>query len=89
MCAICGIVTFDHSETVDPSIIARMTRTRVHRGPDDDGLFVDGHAGLGFRRLSMIDLSGGQPIFNEDRCVGGTECSGIGSSSRTPRKGVT
>ncbi|MGA3201128.1 MAG: asparagine synthase (glutamine-hydrolyzing) [Bryobacteraceae bacterium] len=67
MCAICGIVNFDHSETVDPAIVAKMTRTLVHRGPDDDGLFVEGQAGLGFRRLSIIDLSGGrQPIFNED-----------------------
>jgi len=38
-----------------------------HRGPDDEGLFVDGRVGLGMRRLSIIDLTGGrQPIFNED-----------------------
>ncbi len=67
MCAICGIVNFDHSEPVDRAVIEKMTRTLTHRGPDDDGLFVEGPAGLGFRRLSIIDLSGGrQPIFNED-----------------------
>jgi asparagine synthase (glutamine-hydrolysing) len=39
-----------------------------HRGPDDEGLYVQGAVGLGMRRLSIIDLSGGrQPIFNEDR----------------------
>jgi asparagine synthase (glutamine-hydrolysing) len=67
MCAICGIVNFDHSEPVDPTTVERMTRTLVHRGPDDAGIFVEGRVGLGFRRLSIIDLSGGQqPIFNED-----------------------
>jgi asparagine synthase (glutamine-hydrolysing) len=45
-----------------------MTGSMAHRGPDDAGYFVEGRVGLGFRRLSIIDLSGGkQPIFNEDR----------------------
>ncbi len=67
MCAICGIVNFDQTELVDRSLIERMTETLAHRGPDDDGFFVEGRVGLGFRRLSIIDLSGGrQPIFNED-----------------------
>ena len=44
-----------------------MTDALAHRGPDDAGYFVEGHVGLGHRRLSIIDLSGGkQPIFNED-----------------------
>jgi asparagine synthase (glutamine-hydrolysing) len=44
-----------------------MTQALAHRGPDDDGYFVEGRVGLGHRRLSIIDLSGGkQPIFNED-----------------------
>jgi asparagine synthase (glutamine-hydrolysing) len=67
MCAICGIVNFDHSEPVDAAVIKEMTLTMAHRGPDDEGFFVEGPAGMGFRRLSIIDLSGGrQPIFNED-----------------------
>jgi asparagine synthase (glutamine-hydrolysing) len=70
MCAICGIVNFDHSEPVDRMVIEQMTGTLIHRGPDDDGFFVEGRAGLGFRRLSIIDLSGGhQPIFNEDESM--------------------
>jgi asparagine synthase (glutamine-hydrolysing) len=49
-------------------VIDRMTEALAHRGPDDDGFFVEGQVGIGFRRLSIIDLSGGrQPIFNEDR----------------------
>ncbi len=68
MCAICGILNFNRAEAVDPALIGTMTESLFHRGPDDCGLFADGHAGLGFRRLSIIDRSGGhQPIFNEDR----------------------
>jgi asparagine synthase (glutamine-hydrolysing) len=45
-----------------------MTEAQAHRGPNDAGYFVEGGVGLGHRRLSIIDLSGGrQPIFNEDR----------------------
>lgn len=47
-----------------------MTGTMVHRGPDDDGYYLDDHAALGFRRLSIIDLgSGRQPITDENRCL--------------------
>jgi asparagine synthase (glutamine-hydrolysing) len=70
MCGICGIVNFDRSEPVDPGLIERMTTVLVHRGPDDDGYFVEGNAGFGHRRLSIIDLGGGkQPIFNEDESI--------------------
>lgn len=68
MCGICGIVNFNDSDPVDPVTVERMTGALAHRGPDDAGYFVEGRAGLGHRRLSIIDLSGGkQPIFNEDR----------------------
>src|SRR5215813_4952055 len=68
MCGICGIVNFNVTEPVDPLLIERMTNAQAHRGPDDSGYFIEGNAGLGHRRLSIIDLSGGkQPIFNEDR----------------------
>ena len=47
-----------------------MCRTIVHRGPDDEGIFAKGPAGLGMRRLSIIVLSGvHQPIFNEDKSI--------------------
>lgn len=68
MCAICGIVNFDHAHPVDGDAVQRMAAGMIHRGPDDEGLFVEGQAGLGFRRLSIIDLKGGhQPIWNENR----------------------
>ena len=69
MCGICGIVQ-PHGERVSADVIREMTRAMTHRGPDGDGVFVDGHVGLGHRRLSIIDLPGGaQPIFNEDESV--------------------
>ncbi len=50
--------------------IHRMCQTIIHRGPDDEGIHTRGNVGLGMRRLSIIDLSGGrQPIYNEDRSV--------------------
>jgi asparagine synthase (glutamine-hydrolysing) len=70
MCAICGIVNFNVTEPVDPGVLDRMTSVQAHRGPDDHGYFIDRGVGLGHRRLSIIDLSGGkQPIFNEDESI--------------------
>jgi asparagine synthase (glutamine-hydrolysing) len=63
-------MNFDVSEPVSPLLIKSMADTIVHRGPDDEGYFVSGPVGLGFRRLSIIDLSGGhQPLSNEDNTV--------------------
>src|SRR2546430_15652784 len=57
-------------ETVDAADVRRMCQTIVHRGPDDEGIYAQGSVGLGMRRLSIIDLSGGrQPIHNEDKSV--------------------
>src|SRR5438876_1681379 len=70
MCGICGIVNFNTTEPVDRGLVERMTSAQAHRGPDDHGYFVEDNVGLGHRRLSIIDLSGGkQPIFNEDGSV--------------------
>jgi asparagine synthase (glutamine-hydrolysing) len=57
-------------EEVTASDVHRMCQTIVHRGPDDEGIYARGPVGLGMRRLSIIDLSGGkQPIHNEDKTV--------------------
>jgi asparagine synthase (glutamine-hydrolysing) len=67
MCGICGIFEFQRRDPIPESLVRRMTDTIIHRGPDDEGIFVDGGLGFGFRRLSIIDLSGGhQPLSNED-----------------------
>src|SRR5215470_107645 len=68
MCGICGIATTRRA--VDPDRLAAMSGTLTHRGPDSDGMFVDGGVGLAARRLSIIDLdTGDQPIANEDGTV--------------------
>lgn len=70
MCGIAGIVSTAAGQRVEAATIHRMCYAIIHRGPDDEGLFVKGGIGLGMRRLSIIDLSGGhQPVFNEDRSV--------------------
>jgi asparagine synthase (glutamine-hydrolysing) len=73
MCGICGELIFDAGATVDPVTLTAMRDRLMHRGPDDEGLFVsdDGRAGLGFRRLRIIDLSSAanQPLSNEDGSV--------------------
>src|SRR3989441_9666051 len=67
MCGIAGIVYRQRERPVSESLVRRMCGALKHRGPDDEGLHVRGAAGLGMRRLSIIDLSGGrQPILNED-----------------------
>src|SRR5262249_26303793 len=70
MCGICGKLLFDEQRTVERPIIERMTSVISHRGPDGLGVYAKGPAGLGHRRLSIIDLSGGaQPLTNEDGTV--------------------
>ena len=66
MCGICGIFFKDRQQRVDAGVLAGMNRQIVHRGPDDDGFFVDGNVGLAMRRLSIIDVKNGhQPLANE------------------------
>src|SRR6266576_3746146 len=70
MCGIAGVVQFSGDTRVDPETLRRMCRAIVHRGPDDDGIYVQGGVGIGMRRLSIIDLNTGhQPISNEDGTV--------------------
>ena len=70
MCGIVGKLNTDRSKPVEPALVRAMCQTLVHRGPDDEGIYVDGNVGLGMRRLSIIDLAGGhQPISNEDGTV--------------------
>src|SRR6201987_3059600 len=70
MCGIAGYLVTHGDPELDRSILPRMTSRLRHRGPDSQGTFVDGPAGLGHARLSIIDLVGGaQPISNEDESV--------------------
>src|SRR5258708_37778871 len=66
MCGICGIYMSRGDEAISPQTIDYMIKLLAHRGPDDSGAHIDGPIGLGFARLSIIDLSGGhQPMCNE------------------------
>jgi asparagine synthase (glutamine-hydrolysing) len=70
MCGIAGIVRGDYRIRVDPTQVRKMCAAIVYRGPDDEGIYTNGPVGLGMRRLSIIDVAGGQqPICNEDRTV--------------------
>jgi asparagine synthase (glutamine-hydrolysing) len=67
MCGIVGIVRND-GKPVDEELLARMNQAIRHRGPDEDGFYVNGSVGMAMRRLAIIDLkSGQQPIHNHDR----------------------
>jgi asparagine synthase (glutamine-hydrolysing) len=69
MCGICGVVGNTEPESTQ-TIVQQMLGEMHHRGPDHEGMFVDHSVALGMRRLSIIDLGGGdQPIFNEDGSV--------------------
>jgi asparagine synthase (glutamine-hydrolysing) len=72
MCGIAGFVT--QGQVVDKhesaAVLDRMCRVIAHRGPDDQGMFVEGQVALGMRRLSIIDLAGGyQPMSGCDRAI--------------------
>jgi asparagine synthase (glutamine-hydrolysing) len=68
MCGIVGIVHRAADRAVSRSTILEMCDAIRHRGPDDEGMHVEGPVGLGMRRLSIIDLGGGhQPVYNEDK----------------------
>ncbi|MFI5071714.1 MAG: asparagine synthase (glutamine-hydrolyzing) [Terriglobales bacterium] len=70
MCGICGKLVFDRQSQVSRTVLKGMADSIEHRGPDDEGFYFSGQVGLGFRRLSIIDLGGGhQPLCNEDESV--------------------
>jgi asparagine synthase (glutamine-hydrolysing) len=70
MCGLCGIYNVGTQEPVRAALIKAMADTIVHRGPDAEGIYTSGGVGLGHRRLSIIDLSGGhQPMATENESV--------------------
>src|SRR5215207_5140351 len=71
MCGINGIAFSSRSRRrVDPAVVKRMRDVITHRGPDDEGIYIDDRVGLGRRRLSIVDVaSGHQPMTNEDGSI--------------------
>src|SRR5947209_2669843 len=67
MCGICGTYDYSRGRPAERPLLERMNAALVHRGPDDDGVYVDGPVGLAARRLAIIDLvHGHQPMATED-----------------------
>jgi asparagine synthase (glutamine-hydrolysing) len=67
VCGICGVVALEAARPIDPTSLDPMLDSLVHRGPDEDGQVVLGPAGLGIRRLAIVDVEGGQqPLASED-----------------------
>jgi len=70
MCGITGKINFDNSKNVSQLELKGMADSIYDRGPDDEGFYINKNVGLGFRRLSIIDLSSGhQPLSNEDGSI--------------------
>ncbi len=65
MCGLTGFISSEQSKNLN-QYLSRMTSRLIHRGPNDEGLWVEGHVGLGHRRLSIVDLSsaGAQPMLS-------------------------
>jgi len=70
MCGIAGFIDTECSHDSAERLIDSMCQVIRHRGPDDQGVWIGDGVALGMRRLSIIDLAGGQqPIFNEDHSI--------------------
>ncbi len=70
MCGITGLVHFNKERKIIPGVLKNMSDSIYHRGPDDEGYYIDQNVGLGFRRLSIIDLSTGhQPMSNQNDSI--------------------
>ncbi|HMG66138.1 MAG TPA: asparagine synthase (glutamine-hydrolyzing), partial [Chitinophagaceae bacterium] len=70
MCGITGVVYLNKEREVAPAVLKKMADIIYHRGPDDEGYYINQNVGLGFRRLSIIDLSTGhQPLANHNDSI--------------------
>jgi asparagine synthase (glutamine-hydrolysing) len=67
MCGICGVFHREGNRAVERATLEAMNRQMIHRGPDDEGFYLDGPVGFGARRLAIVDVAAGhQPLSNED-----------------------
>ena len=71
MCGIAGKFYFNKEKAVEPDLIKEMTKAIAHRGPDNEGYYINKNIGLGHRRLSIIDLSesGNQPMSDNEKRI--------------------
>ncbi len=76
MCGIAGVLSPQPLTEQERTLLVRMNGALIHRGPDSEGILIDGNIGLAMRRLSIVDLKGGQqPVYNETRQVAAV-CNG-------------
>ena len=83
MCGITGQFNFQRREPVERETIVRMARSIAHRGPDDEGFFIAGPVGLGFRRLSIIDLAGGHQPMSDAKKPSGSSLTARSTTSKS------
>ncbi len=70
MCGICGYFDISRKRNPEINVLVTMADTITHRGPESSGYFLGEYGGMGFRRLSFIDLEGGnQPLYNEEKSI--------------------
>ncbi|SPD75011.1 Asparagine synthetase [uncultured Desulfobacterium sp.] len=70
MCGIAGRFNYKSAKPVERTLIQAMCNQMIHRGPDSEGIYIEDSVGIGMRRLSIIDVSGGdQPITNETESI--------------------
>lgn len=70
MCGIFGKINYIHKQKVSESELIAPLNLMAHRGPDDEGIFIDRYVGLAMKRLKIIDLeTGHQPMFNETKDI--------------------
>ncbi len=71
MCGICGIMNHKDGDPVSRALLEKMTGVLAHRGPDSHGIHIGRSAGLGHRRLAVIDRTSlaNQPMSNEDGSI--------------------
>ena len=80
MCGIFGIVNFDEKPVLKESLKI-MSDKMIHRGPDDEGMLIDGNVGIGMRRLSIIDIEKGhQPISMHSYPYSSYRCTNTSTS---------
>ncbi|NDB21689.1 MAG: asparagine synthetase B, partial [Proteobacteria bacterium] len=70
MCGVAGWLGYRGSRDGASVLLERMKQAIYHRGPDEDGSFVDDRVAIGMQRLAIVDLAGGQqPMANEDDTI--------------------
>ncbi len=70
MCGITGIYSYKSTKPINEIELKKMTKSLIHRGPDEFGYYIKKNIGMGHSRLSIIDLTTGQqPIFNENKSI--------------------